>query len=89
MAEVSTSYGAIESAKKICSDASKCLTDASGSLEKKYKAAGDGWQDQKYHELGQIVAAAVDAMGTPIDGLNESIKSLAALQQIIEEYEGV
>ena len=87
MASVSTSHSAIEMAKKACAAAQKCLHTSINTLQSKYSAAGSGWQDNKYKELGEVIGTATKAMKEPIGDLQKSISDLVVLQAIIAEYE--
>ncbi|MBQ6980327.1 MAG: hypothetical protein IJQ07_06750 [Clostridia bacterium] len=87
MANVDVTLGAVQKAKKSCVDAAKELNAAAKNLAEKYAAAGNGWKDSKYRELGDIVKTCNDAMKSPMAQLQECHQTLAELESIIIEYQ--
>lgn len=88
MANILTSQGSVESAKKACLATQKCLVSSIETLRGKYEAAGVGWQDAKYKELGTVINSATKAMSEPLRELSDCMSSLDDLMAIIAEYEG-
>lgn len=87
MASVDVSRAAIQKAMQSCVQAANELQNAAKKLKSQYDAAGNGWKDSKYKELGSIVSECNDAMKDPISKLGDCYKSLNDLDKIIEEYE--
>jgi len=87
MAGVDVTRSAVQKAMSSCVAAATELQKASKNLSKQYAAAGSGWKDSKYKELGSIVSECNDAMRDPISQLGECHKTLTELDKILEAYE--
>lgn len=87
MASVDVTRSAVQKAMSSCVAAATELQKASRNLNQKYAAAGSGWKDSKYKELGTIVAECNDAMKDPIAQLGDCHKTLSDLDKILEAYE--
>ena len=87
MANVDVSKAAIQTAMKSCVSAAKELQEAAKNLKTQYDAAGSGWKDAKYKELGSIVTECNVALRNPISQLEDCYKVLDELYKIIGIYE--
>ena len=87
MSGVSVEAAAVAGAISLCQQSIQQFNKASDDLNKKYQAAGTSWKDSKYQQLGGIVRECATALSNPIKQLEECVKSLAALQKAIAEYE--
>ena len=87
MAYVDVTRSAVQKAMSSCVAAASELKKASSNLNKQYAAAGQGWKDSKYKELGQIVDECNAAMRDPVSKLGECHKTLSELDKILEAYE--
>ena len=63
------------------------LNSTASTLQGKYQAAGSGWKDSKYAELGGIISECINSLRGPIDGLANTQSTLSSLLAIISEYE--
>ncbi len=84
---VATGSSYLQGGIKVCDVCVSSLTQASSSLNSGYQAAGSGWQDSKYRELGQIVNECCQALTKPITELNSCRASLERLLAAVQEYE--
>lgn len=87
MAGVDVTRSAVQRAMSSCVAAATELQKATRNLNQKYAAAGNGWKDAKYKELGSIVAECNAAMKDPVAQLGECHKTLGELDKILEAYE--
>jgi len=81
--------GSVSQAIQICTQASEALTRTIQDLQSKYQAAGSGWKDAKYAELGSIVNECVQALSRPISDLGACQQTLRSVLQAIQDYEGI
>ncbi|MCD8040203.1 MAG: hypothetical protein LUF82_01660 [Clostridia bacterium] len=86
MANVDVSLSAVQSAMSQCVAAATELQNAAKNLQSMYSAAGSGWKDSKYKELGAIVETCNAALKEPVSRLGDCYRKLSDLQKIIEEY---
>jgi len=89
MANAAVTSEAIGKASKLCQQSIQSLNKASQNLQQKYAAAGSGWKDNKYAQLGSIISECRSALGQPIEQLNGCIASLQDLGIAVSEYEEV
>ena len=87
MANVNVTRTAVNRASHACVDAATELRNASKEMLRKYVAAGSGWSDAKYKEVGEIVNQCNEAMKAPISQLSSCYQTLQTLSRIIEIYE--
>lgn len=87
MANVDVTRAAVQKAMQSCVDAANELQNAAKKLKAQYDAAGSGWKDSKYKELGSIVTDCNAAMKDPMSQLGECYKALSELDKIIAAYE--
>ena len=87
MAGVDVTRGDVQHAMSACVAAANELQSASQKLNQQYAAAGAGWSDSKYRELGSIVSECNAAMKSPVSQLGDCYKSLGELDQYLAEYE--
>lgn len=87
MAGVDVTRGAVQKAMSSCVAAANELQTASRNLNQQYAAAGSGWKDSKYKELGEIVRECNEAMRNPVTQLGDCYKTLSELDKILEVYE--
>lgn len=87
MPGVSVSAQAVAGAISLCKQSIQSFTNTSKSLGNKYQAAGTGWADSKYAQLGAVVKDCQTALNKPVKELEDCIKKLEALQKAITEYE--
>ena len=79
MAGVDVTRSAVQKAMSSCVAAATELQKASRNLNQQYAAAGSGWKDSKYKELGSVVAECNAAMKDPIAQLGDCHKTLSEL----------
>ncbi len=79
----------VSKAITICVQAVEALDRTSQALMSKYQAAGSGWKDAKYKELGAIVSEAVSALRNPIGELQNCQGTLQQVQSAISDYEDI
>lgn len=89
MANAAVTGEALGKAIKLCQQSIQALSKASQGLQQKYTAAGSGWKDSKYAQLGGIISECRSALGQPIEQLNGSIATLQELGSAVTEYEDV
>ena len=89
MATAAVTREAISKAVGLCQQSIESLNKASQGLQQKYQAAGQGWKDSKYAQLGGIVTECRSALGKPVDQLQSCIASLQDLASAVSEYEDV
>jgi len=89
MASAAVTTEAINKAVSLCQQSVQSLGKTSQNLQQKYTAAGSGWKDSKYTQLGSIIAECKSALGQPIEQLNGCIGSLQDLGTAVGEYENV
>lgn len=87
MADVDVTRSAVQKAMQGRVAAATELQGASRKLKQQYDAAGSGWKDSKYKELGSIVTECLEAMKTPVIQLGDCHKTLGELDKILEAYE--
>lgn len=87
MASVDVTRAAVQRAMTSCVAGANELQKATKKLNQQYAAAGSGWKDSKYKELGSIVAECNAAMKDPVAQLGECYKTLSELDKILEAYE--
>ena len=86
--EVSVSTDAIQGGIQCCKVSIQEMESSIKKLINSYRMAGSqGWQDQKYVALGNIVEDCCMAMKTPTGELQECIVKLEELLRIVTEYE--
>jgi len=73
----------------LCQQAIESLSRASQKLQDRYTAAGAGWKDSKYAQLGGVVSDCRTALGEPVDQLNSCINTLQELLGRVGDYESV
>lgn len=81
--------GSVSKAISFCGQAVDALNNTSQALMSKYQAAGGGWKDAKYNELGGIVNEAISALRSPISELENCKGTLQQVLSAIGDYEGV
>ena len=88
MASVSVGKTAITNAENVCSGAIQDLNKSMEKLKRSYADAGsNGWGDNKYKQLGDIVNGCVDKLQSPIEDLFDCLKKLEEMYKAIEAYE--
>ena len=87
MADVDVTRSAVQKAMQSCVAAATELQNATRKLKAQYDAAGSGWKDSKYKELGSIVSECTAAMKEPISQLGDCHTTLGQLDAILAEYE--
>lgn len=81
--------GSISRAINLCNQATEYLQREISTLQSKYDAAGSGWKDEKYAQLGAIVSDCVQNLQKPIKGLTSCRETLQQISAALAEYEGV
>ena len=89
MANAQVSSAAIGKAIQMCNGAVTALNDASKQLQTRYQAAGSGWKDSKYAQLGGIVSNCQNALGEPVSKIQDCIETLQEIASIVASYEEV
>ena len=89
MSEISVELNAIILASRQCKGVQNGLRSEASKMLRQYEALGNGWNDDKYKELGQIVQKCAEALKQPISELQRCEVFLQRLQQAISEYEAV
>jgi len=87
MADVNVTRSAVKKAMSSCVAAANELKNASQNMIRQYQAAGTGWKDSKYAELGSIVSECNNAMKEPVNQLQGCYQTLGQLDAILEAYE--
>ena len=87
MAGVDVARSVVQKAMSSCVAAATELQKASRNLNQQYAAAGAGWKDGKYRELGSRVTECNNAMKAPIAQLGDCHKTLSELDKILAAYE--
>lgn len=86
--EVAVNRPAVQGGIRCCKVSIQELENSIRKLIHSYQAAGSqGWRDQKYTELGNIVQECCTAMKQPTGELQECMRKLEELLKIIEKYE--
>lgn len=89
MANAAVTSQALSNASKLCQQSIQALEKASQGLQQKYAAAGSGWKDGKYAQLGQVIAECRNALGQPVSQLSDSISTIQQLLARVQEFEEV
>ena len=87
MANVDVTRNSVQKAMLSCVAAATELQNATRKLKQQYSAAGAGWKDSKYKELGSIITECTSAMQDPISQLGECHATLQKLDGLLAEYE--
>lgn len=87
MAKVSVEKSAVEKSIALCESAIRNYEEAAGYLEKQYRIAGSGWNDDKYKQLGNVVQDCTTALNRPVSELEECLEKLRLMLKAIEQYE--
>lgn len=56
------------------------------NLKSQYANVGEGWDDQKYHELGNVIQDAATAIKGSYATLSGCITKVQVLKSIMEDY---
>lgn len=87
---VSVERAAVEGGIKCCQASIQELTKSSQLLRRNYQQAGsNGWKDQKYTALGNIVDECCGALDKPVTELEGCIEKLRKLLGAVGSYEEV
>ena len=86
---VNVNKGAVSKAMTSCVQGAQEIKSAISNLKNSYAAAGSGWKDSKYKELGEIVEECISALAGPMAQLSDCYSTLEELLAIIEEYESI
>ena len=89
MDEISVELNAVSDAIKKCQIIQAGLKSESTKMLHQYDSLGNGWNDEKYRELGQIVHKCADALKQPLSELQRCEVFLTQLHTIIAEYESI
>ena len=89
MGEISVELNAVSGAIKKCQTIQAGLKSESTKMLHQYDSLGNGWNDEKYRELGQIVHKCSDALKQPLSELQRCEVFLQRLYSIIAEYESI
>jgi hypothetical protein len=89
MPNVSVGLEAIRKAQEICLGSVQDLNGSAARLKHRYQEAGQQWRDNKYTQLGEIIAECSNALHTPVDGLFECTNKLNEIEKVLLEYESV
>ncbi len=89
MGEISVELNAVSGAIKKCQTIQADLKSESTKMLHQYDSLGNGWNDEKYRELGQIVHKCSDALKQPLSELQRCEVFLTQLHTIISEYESI
>ncbi len=63
------------------------IESTKSSLTQKYEQIGDGWNDKKYRELGNIVQECNKSLNTILRTLTKAQKPIGMLARSLQEYE--
>lgn len=87
MSQINTSLEAIDVGKKIIENFKGMLGSTASKLNTLYTKAGqDGWNDKKYHELGEIIQECNTELNRPITELEQLSNKLEQLRKAVENY---
>lgn len=89
MGGISVEINAVSGAIKKCQTIQAGLKSESTKMLHQYDSLGNGWNDEKYRELGQIVHKCSDALKQPLSELQRCEVVLTQLHAIISKYEGI
>lgn len=85
---VSVTPEAIQSGMAICQKTAQELLACAKKLQRDYQRAGsEGWNDQKYDQLGTYVEECLAALRSPVKELEECHGALAGLLATVDAYE--
>lgn len=87
MAGVSVEKGAVDGAIRLCQKTIQEFEKTNNDLKRRYQAAGTGWKDSKYKQLGDLVNECTTALTKPQKELQDCIAKLQELLKAIEAYE--
>jgi hypothetical protein len=65
------------------------LSFSVGSMQSKYKSAGNDWNDSKYRQLGEIVNECSSSIKKTLNDLNRCLVALDKIVQTVTEYESM
>lgn len=86
--QAAVTSSAVQGGIRCCTVSIQELENAIRKLLKNYQAAGaQGWRDQKYTELGQLVQECCRAMKQPTGELQECMNKLEEILAVIKRYE--
>lgn len=89
MANVSVEKIVVQKSIALCEQSIMQFEQSSKRLQGSYQAAGAGWRDAKYRQLGGIVNECTTALTRPMKELEACRDNLRKLLANIEEYEDI
>ena len=89
MNDINTSSELIKDALSLCTSVMEMITAAQTDIQRKYRTAGNDWNDSKYKELGDIVNNCNSSLKKPLNELNRCFFTLSELERAIAEYDEV
>ena len=89
MADARVRTETIANASNICKQAITNFQSASTTLQAQCQAAGTNWNDEKYHQLKNVVEGVVQDLNNPIESLKNCLTTLEQLRVAIEQYEEI
>lgn len=73
----------------MCQTSAHELESAAKALEQSYQSAGEGWNDEKYRQLGTVISSCTSALRSPISSLQSCEGRLNQLLKAVEAYESI
>ena len=87
MATAHVTAATVRSCIKICVAAQSEMEEAAKRISQSLRAAGEGWHDEKYSQLDEVVGECVGALRTPVKELEECRGDLERLLLVVEAYD--
>lgn len=87
MASASVEKEAILRSIALCNHSIEQYKLTARTLASKYREAGNGWSDEKYRQLGNVINDCVGSLSSPLRELEESVTKLNEILRLIEMYE--
>lgn len=87
MATVSVEKSVVEKSIVLCDRTIQQYRQIAAYLDRQYLAAGNGWNDAKYRQLGNVVHGCTNALTRPLAELEECLGRLREFLKTIERYE--
>lgn len=77
----------IRSCMRLCAGARDEMVQATKKLERDYQRAGQGWRDEKYRQLGEVVNDCLVALRAPHSELDSCLDDLQKLLKAVQAYD--
>jgi len=89
MSGINTNSDLILGSINLCADIIEMLSISRTKIQRKYKNAGNAWNDSKYRQLGDIINDCDSSIRNTLHELNRCFAALNEIEKIVMEYESV